>query len=175
MVSYLKGSLLLCQHYISGRIIKHEGDIRIASTGGLPLIIPGIVRISMKSGDLAVIKTVLGILSLFRVLPCKGKEKLSTITDQYTGLIPILPHVEVDSIFRELFYPLKGSLPKGRKFLLNLKTAGPNFKPAILGAPYDAYSHALNKVLLYPIQVLSTYFESEIHTQLRDEIHVVKD
>jgi hypothetical protein len=175
LINYLKGSLLLCQHYISGRITKHEGDIRIASAGGLPLIIPGPVRISMRSGEIGLIKTVLGILSLYRVLPCKGKEKLETITDKYSGLIPVLPLLEVDSLFRELFQPLRGNLPAGRKFLLNMKTAGPNFKPAILGAAADAYSHAQHRLLLYPIQVLSTFFESEIHNQLREEIHVVKN
>lgn len=129
----------------------------------------------MRSGEIGLIKTVLGILSLYRVLPCKGKEKLETITDKYSGLIPVLPLLEVDSLFRELFQPLRGKLPAGRKFLLNMKTAGPNFKPAILGAAADAYSHAQHRLLLYPIQVLSTFFESEIHNQLREEIHVVKN
>lgn len=88
-VQYLKSAKLLLDHYISGnptRIKGLPGSVRVASSHGLPLIIPKVLRFEIQSINPSVIKVVQGILSVFRVLPAKPELKLSSITDEFSGL-----------------------------------------------------------------------------------------
>lgn len=61
--------------------------------------------------------------------------------------------------------------------LLNLRTAGPNGKPSILHAPLDAFAlKAFSSAeLMYSLQVVSNYFNSDIFRLLQEEIDVVMD
>jgi hypothetical protein len=66
-------------------------------------------------------------------------------------------------------------VPDGPKFLLNLKTAGPNYRISILGASLDAFEHAKQGWSLKPIGILSSFFNSSVKELLDKEIDIVKD
>jgi hypothetical protein len=88
-VSYLKSAKLLLDHYISGnptRIKGLPGAVRVASSHGLPLIIPKTLRFEIQAMNPSVIKVIQGILSVYRVLPAKPELKLSSITSPFSGL-----------------------------------------------------------------------------------------
>lgn len=70
--------------------------------------------------------------------------------------------------------PLVTKVPKGPQFLLNLKTAGPNYRISILGASLDAFEHARQGWSLKPIGIISNYFGSRVHEILEEEIDVLK-
>jgi hypothetical protein len=94
----------------------------------------------MEARDRAVIRVVLTMLSIFRIIKYKGTLKLSTITSPFKGLSQTLHPVEVAIVWK-LFTPYlpNFSIDKlGINSPLILKTAGPNFKTSILGAPKDA-------------------------------------
>jgi hypothetical protein len=56
--------------------------------------------------------------------------------------------------------------------LLNLKTAGPNSKVSILGATADSFalSKPENSSIRNSFNILSRYFDSDLHHRLNDEI-----
>jgi len=76
-----------------------------------------------------------------------------------------------------LFLPyVPKRVPRGRTELIPLKTAGPNFKKSILGAPLDAYAwHNASEVLRSSFKTLSLYFNSSLAEKLDEEIEIVKD
>jgi len=87
LVSYLKGSKLALDHYLSGNPQSHLGHSpRIASLNGIPLIIPKSLHGLIARGDVGPIRVIQGILSVFRILPVKGDLKLSTITQSFSGI-----------------------------------------------------------------------------------------
>lgn len=177
-VQYLKGAKLLLDHYVSGnptRIMARDGEVRIASLHGLPLIVPKSIRHLIMVMDHSTIKVVQAILSVFRVLPAKPILKLSTITDPFSGLTTKLNWNKIAEVWLTHFEPIRGINPKGLSELLLLKTAGPNFKPSILGAAADAYSHKLNGNSLGPLKVLSRYFGSSLHLKLEEELEYLSD
>jgi hypothetical protein len=71
------------------------GGPRVASRRGLPLIIPGVIRLQIEAGNPVVIRTVLTILSVYRIIKYPGSLKLATITDPFKGLSETLDKVEV--------------------------------------------------------------------------------
>jgi len=75
----------------------------------------------------------------------------------------------------DLFESKRGVNPIGRSFLLNLKTAGPNFKISILGAASDAYCYAQRPDLMNSLRILSSYFGSDLHHLLDEEIRYLSD
>jgi hypothetical protein len=174
-VQYLKLANLLTIHYLSGNPRTSGPEIRVATSFGLPLIIPKSLRDLISSGDRVVIRVVLAILSVFRVMSYKGSLKLSTITSPFTGVSTTVSGLEVRRVWDRLFESRRGYTPPGPKFLLNLKTAGPNYRVSILGATLDAYEHMRQGWSRKPIQVLSDYFGSRISTLLDDEISLIKD
>jgi len=97
-VLYLKGAKLLLDHYIAGRPTSHKGPIRIASSHGLPLIIPKSLRELIASDDLRCIRVVQGILSVFRILPLKGELSFGTITRPFTGLSTTLNSMKCSEV-----------------------------------------------------------------------------
>lgn len=113
---------------------------------GLPLIIPGVLRLEIEKKTRLVTKVVLTILSVFRVMSAAPKIKLETITSPFKGKVTTLP--EIDLIVPQLkkffgnkakvyFNTEKTSHVVGRS-LLTLTTAGPNHKTQLLGYPVDA-------------------------------------
>lgn len=89
-VVYLKECVRLCNHAIAGQPTSCpqnlEGGPRVASRRGLPLIVPGSLRLRMEARDPVTIRIVLTFLSVFRIIKCKGVLKLGTITGPFTGL-----------------------------------------------------------------------------------------
>lgn len=175
-VMYLKGAKLIFDHYLAGKPVYHGGsDPRIAiSKFGVPLIIPKSLHKLIANGDLRVIRVCSGLLSLFRILPLKGEEKLNTITSPFSGLSTILPGLKVRRIYEDLFQNLRGSHGKGLQCILPLRTAGPNYKISVLGATADAKALA-NSHLLEPFTILSKYFESGLHHLLSAENSFASD
>lgn len=142
-VNYLKEAVRLVNHYLAGRptTCPQEGSgPRVASRRGLPLIIPGPLRLLIEGRDSDAIRIVLTILSVFRVIKYEGRLKLETITQPFTGLTTKLAPWEIGYVWSRFtsFLPsIKLSEFKVDRPLI-LKTAGPNYKTSILGAPVDA-------------------------------------
>lgn len=140
-VQYLKECLRLIQHWKSGNptVCLKDGP-RIATRRGLPLLIPGQVRLRMEDNCTVTTKVVLTIISIFRVYKYEGVLKTSTITDPFTGSTNRLEFWELDRTWG-LFKPfIPSKRMPGLDELLPLRTAGPNFKRSILGAPLDAWA-----------------------------------
>jgi len=145
-VQYLKECLRLCQKTLGGEHCSSVQEPRVAIRRGLPLIIPGVLRLEIEKKSRIVIKIVLTVLSVFRVMSAAPKIKLETITSPFSGSVTTLP--EVDLIVHEIkrffgpkakkyFVTDKGPHHVGRS-LLTLTTAGPNQRSQILGYPVDA-------------------------------------
>jgi len=145
-VQYLKECLRLCQKTLGGEQVSSSQEPRVAIRRGLPLIIPGVLRLEIEKKSRVVIKIVLTLLSVFRVMSAAPKIKLETITSPFTGMVTTLP--EIDLIVHQVkkFYG-----PKATKYfitdrgphdasrsLLTLTTAGPNQRNQIIGYPIDA-------------------------------------
>jgi hypothetical protein len=90
-VLYLKEAHRLFMKSLAGQPEKCETLIRVATRRGLPLIIPGSLRLLIESGDLVSIRLVGSILSIYRVLKVKANLKINTITDVFTGSSQTLP------------------------------------------------------------------------------------
>jgi len=91
---------------------------------GLPRIIPINLRsilIEFKKNQ-SLVKTVLTILSVYRVFPTKPKPKLSTITEPFTGSSTEL--VNLEEAVQEVLGKSKIKLNSPK--LIKLETAGPN-------------------------------------------------
>jgi len=114
--------------------------------------------------DSDVIRIVLTILSLYRIISYKGTVKISTITDSFKGISPTIDIAEIDLVCVRLSNRFNRSnlINFARKRLLPLKTAGPNHKVSILGAPLDAICYASKEYehLLKPFTTLDLYFNS---------------
>jgi len=92
---YIKACQLYVMHFVSRKgkrhdfIHSHTYDLGVSLTkAGLPRVLPSYFRLRLQKGDTMIIKVVLTVLSLYRVLPYKGKVKISTITDPFKGSIP---------------------------------------------------------------------------------------
>jgi hypothetical protein len=171
-VSFLKKSLLITQHYLSGNPVgKDPGAPRVATKAGLPLLIPKPLRDSLRLKEKVTVKVCLAILSLFRIMSYKGQLKLSTITDGPT--VPVGSYPEIALVWR-WFVPYRALNALGRDTLLILKTAGPNFRTSILGAPIDALGH-LHGGLLNPFKHIDHYFGGSLWELLKREMNIVKD
>jgi len=110
-------------------------------------------------------------LGLYRVIKYPGRTKLSTITDAFTGIKPTVGVGEIGSVWSRLFAPLVGKPPKGEDYLLSMRSAGPNCKISMLGAPYDAYVLASRyPSLLNAFLTVNQYFDSSLSNLLDREI-----
>jgi hypothetical protein len=90
-VKYLKEATRLVQKYVSGEIVVSSMDAGLGISGGIPKIVPGDLRLLIRSRDQQTIRAVLSILGLFRILRCTSKLKLETITDPFKGKSSELP------------------------------------------------------------------------------------
>nr|UTQ48829.1 RNA-dependent RNA polymerase [Monilinia fructicola mitovirus 12] len=183
-VQYLKESLRLCQKTLGGESPRSSSEPRVAVRRGLPLIIPGDLRLLMESKDARVIKLVLTGLSVFRVMPAAPKLKLSTITDSHSGLVKTLPEIALVLPWVEnfakcsqtYFRPKRSIFTVGRQ-LLTLTTAGPNSKNQLVGYPIDAKAfnenptilgHFKSFALLTNCRDLWNKLQSEIETPIKE-------
>lgn len=159
-VQFLKEALRLSQKTLAGELPTVTSDCRIAIRRGLPLIIPGDLRLLMEAKDPVVIKVVLTMLSIFRIIPSTPKLKIESITAPFSGLSKTLPETSLimDELVRKFFgnkefdyfrNSNKSIFVRGRR-LVTLTTAGPNSKSQFMsGYPVDAlalrsYPHILD-------------------------------
>jgi hypothetical protein len=141
LVQYLKACHMRVVSFVSGRPVLHshiEGAIWVANTRGLPRILPGSLRLLIEARDPVAIRVTLTILSYYRVVNIPGQLKLSTITDAFKGVSTSLGALEVGLVWSKYFKKYVPQRPKGRDSLLLNKTAGPDYRISILGAPLDA-------------------------------------
>jgi len=155
-VQYLKEALRLCQKALAGEPTSSSQEPRVASRRGLPLIIPGSLRLRMEAKDIRVIRAVLTLVSVFRVMPSWPKLKLETITGPHTGALKTLPDIALvlprfkrfmGVKARKYFEKDTSPFVVGRR-LLTLTTAGPNQSCQLLGYPIDALALSENPSLL---------------------------
>lgn len=143
-VQYLKECLRLTQKAIANEPALSSEEPRVATRRGLPLIIPGDLRLLIEAKDPKVIKVVLTVLSVFRVMPAVPKLKLETITGSFSGVFKSTPEiipvcVQLKSRFKLPQHFSMGLSPYVRWVpLLTLTSAGPNHRNQLLGYPLDA-------------------------------------
>lgn len=86
---YLKASFVLYQQSLGGQVLPDGAVIagpRVSRTnGGLPRMIPRLLRTEIRAGHDNVMKLVSSILNVYRDIKYPGKVKLKTITDPFTG------------------------------------------------------------------------------------------
>jgi len=91
LVGYLKESHRLVMKQVSGNPEECSTTPRVATRRGLPLIIPGKLRLRIEAKDAQMITLVLSILTVYRIIQVPGVLKLNTITDGFTGSSKTLP------------------------------------------------------------------------------------
>jgi len=137
-VLYLKECYRLVTKVLAGKPETAVAPMRVATRRGLPLIVPGVLRLSIESGNILDIKAVSSLLSVFRVIKASPKLKTSTITDSFSGNSPVIGEWEVVSIFNKLKRSFGTIKIEKRNHLIPLTTAGPNSRISIRGATADA-------------------------------------
>jgi len=85
VVPYLKESTRVVQKFIAGQPCLTSEGVLVSLIKGLPKFIPGPLRIKIREMDQVTIRAVLSVLSLYKILDCKPKLKLNTISDPFTG------------------------------------------------------------------------------------------
>jgi len=174
-VTFLKESFRLVAKQLVGEDAG-VSPVRIATRRGLPLIIPGSLRLLIEAKDPVVIKFVLSLLSLYRVMYARPVYKLETIYKPHTGQIDGLPQYEVDRVYEGKFGRKINSIieefksnrfsfmrrekmtalkPSGQ--LLPLYTSGPNARPSILGSLLDALALRRSPDILESLKTVCAY------------------
>jgi hypothetical protein len=92
-VKYLKEAHRLMSKTLGGESVRSSDEPRVASRRGLPLIIPGYLRLLIEAKEFKVIRVVFTILTVYRVIPAFPKLKLGTITSPFSGLVKTLPEL----------------------------------------------------------------------------------
>lgn len=137
-VAYLKEAHRLFMKVIAGRPETALPPLRVGTRRGLPLIVPGPLRLEVERRNLIAIKLVGTLLSVYRVVRASPNLKFSTITDEFSGYSRIIPEWEVTLVFNK-FKRLFGRLRlEETKHLAPLTSAGPNARMAIRGITADA-------------------------------------
>lgn len=179
-VQYLKEALRLCQKAIAGDPQRSSQEPRVATRRGLPLIIPGDLRLLIEAKDPKVIKVVLTMISVFRVFPSLPKLKLETITGPFKGLYKTTPEITPIVQWLKPFYGNKAKeyfnadispYTVGRR-LLTLTTAGPNQSSQLLGYPLDAFAFSQDPSLLKAFSVFAMNTQhQDLLSKLKQEIN----
>lgn len=177
---YLKECLRLIQKHVANEPTTSSSEPRVATRRGLPLIIPGELRLLLekKDRDPRLVKLVLTIVSAFRVMPAQPKLKLETITSPFTGvykttpeIVSVMRMVKINFLTKENYFNMDNSPHMRGRELLNLTTAGPNHKCQLLGYPLDALAFTRNPSLLKAFCTLSVFSQhQDIMNKLFEEI-----
>lgn len=134
---YLKECVRLLMKVVAGEPEECTTFPRVGTRRGLPLIIPGPLRVSIERRDIVVIQLVISLLSVYRVVKIKPTLKINTITDVFKGFSKTLDILEIKESLRRL-----GTRGKFITFpeatLMPTTTAGPNYKISVLGCTLDA-------------------------------------
>lgn len=161
LCKYTKECFRVMQMYVAGHLVRCSIGIPVDLVGGLPRIIPGSLRIRLRSRDPLTIRLVLSIFQIYRVLRVPGHIKLETITNTFTGLSETLPLYEIRSGLKGLGIDLTVGIPF--KFPLTLHrsiSAGPNSSKALFGYFRDLKAWSKFPDLLSKFQRFSKKFEN---------------
>jgi hypothetical protein len=148
LVLYIKQALAHVIAFLNHKSISFtQGMVSMRlSRAGLPTIIPGplravILRFRREGGlrDRLVVRTVLTVLSMYRVLNFVSKPNLATITDPFNGISPLLDINELGEVLK-LFPRLN---IKGIVWSLS-ESSGPNGPRATWFAGSDALAFIEN-------------------------------
>jgi len=168
LVGYLKESHRLMMKAVSGKPEECSTTPRVATRRGLPLIIPGALRLRIEAKETSIITLVLSILTIYRILHVPGVLKLNTITDKFSGILPTIPKVFIQTGLKRLRCYGYALIPS--KELLSTVKAGPNSKIAVQGLTLDAYAFRENPWLLEKFEAVSRHTGPEIFDLLKSEI-----
>lgn len=145
--------------------------LRVAVRRGLPLIIPGYLRILIHKGDQDVIRLVLTLLSVFRILKAIGVLKVNTITDPFTGTTEVLPRHQITLALARLRVARLSMQQVSR---LRISTSGgPNHRVAVLGSTLDAYALSKNPELMSYLEQVSRHTGPGLFSLLQKEIESI--
>lgn len=136
---------------LGGEVVSSSSEPRVATRRGLPLIIPGHLRLLIEAGDKSIIRVVFTVLSVYRVIPAYPKLKLGTITSPFSGRFKDLPELDsvlpllerksfLNNYLREKYFKVAtGPFTVGRSLRL-LTSAGPNSRNQLFGYAIDAFA-----------------------------------
>lgn len=186
-VLYLKEAHRLMSKTLGGESVRSSNEPRVASRRGLPLIIPGYLRLQIEAKEISVIRLVFTILTVYRVIPAYPKLKLGTITSPFSGLVKTLPELTQVLPFLEqygfltprvrskYFGKADGPFTVWRRMKL-LTSAGPNSRNQLLGYAIDAFAWRNNPVLLETFRKFALLTNSkDVYEKLRDDIAYIND
>jgi len=173
---YLKEACRLIAKNSAGEQARSSQEPRVAICRGVPLIIPGPLRLLIEARDPKITRVTLTILSTYRSMVIPSKLKLETITSPSSGIVNTLPEVSlIMEKFKSQFVKEK-TLFLNRKSLilpmvrlLNLSSSGPNCKIQLLGYPIDALAWKDNP-LIESFKIVSKYLGKDIYDTLIQEI-----
>jgi len=133
LIVFLKANTVLVQQSLAGFRLRDLTPLgpRVSRTNqGLPRIIIGQDRASIRAGNFDLMRFYLTVLNLYRVLEMPGKLKLNTITDGFKG----------EAGLRDLFREINSLVPEFSKMILNLagdklESRGIDPSPILKSAP----------------------------------------
>jgi len=136
---YLKESQRLLIRAMSGSPepkYQKNGIIVQRDSHGLPSIIPLDLRLLVLNfkDNQKKVRSLLTLLSVYRVFPTKPRPTLDTITDPFNGIAKTLPSLEC--AVKEIFG--KSVLKLTKPILLKMETAGPNAGKTAWSSSLDA-------------------------------------
>jgi len=177
-VQYLKESTRIVQKFIAGQPCVSSEGIAVSITNGLPKFIPGPLRMKIRIGDPVSTRAVLTLLSLYKILMCKPKLKLNTITDPFTGVVKVLNPILVKKVIALLPQTTRyGRTVYGKAGYIRTivsSNAGPNHRKAFLSLPLDAKALAGKARLLLALRILAENFGGQhIYECLKGEIRLI--
>lgn len=148
-VAYLKECRLALLCWVNTSPYSPNPGVKIRLTpAGLPRIIPaGIRPVSIDTAaSLILIRGLHTVFNLYKVMDWKGaKADFSSITNPFSGVMPILPSGEIAAVLRLFTLP---------NFRLGYSTpwvsisSGPNHPWSLWGSAKDVFGYALNPIIL---------------------------
>jgi len=95
LAMYLKTCQILLMKYVSGDKVPNSRTygVAVAMSGRIPSLIPKDHRKEIRRGNRSVIRFWMTLFGLYRILPFKGRMKISTITDPGKDF-NIIPYVD---------------------------------------------------------------------------------
>jgi hypothetical protein len=185
-VMYLKEAFRLTTKTLAGEHPVSLHEPRVATRRGLPLIIPGQLRLRIEARQPSIIKLTLTLLSSYRMMPASPKLKLETITDPFKGRYETSPEIVSQVGNLKGFIPPKyrGDCAQTIKFsslsginqiptaseLLPITSSGPNCKIACLSYMQDALALQSNKEVYDAFLTVSRYFGENIGKMLEQDL-----
>jgi hypothetical protein len=144
----------LLQHYVSGHpTTSPMGGVLVrVDRSGIPLMIPGFLRIRIREREADVIRCVLTLSSLFRCMKSTPRLKIESIVDSFKGVTPRLPETEVSQIWERFFSKFKVTLREAK--LLPSVSAGPNHRVALFSLIADGLAMRNSPELLEKLGIL---------------------